>query len=142
MTEQGFDKFERDAMRRRAEELRAEQTGRSKKNPEADVLERMTEMTEDEAFIASHLHDLIKRIAPVLIPKTWYGMQAYTNPENKVVLFFKAGSLYQSRINTLGFDDAAQIDDGDMYPTSYALMTWNEEIESKIAGLIQKDIGM
>ncbi len=140
MVEQsGFSDFEKQAMKERAAELRREQANkRSKKNPEADLLEKIAEMPDDEAFIAAKLHDLVREIAPELQPKTWYSMPAYANADGKVVLFFQPATKFQSRYNTIGFNDAAQLDDGAMWPTSFAVTAWQEDVANQVSTLIKR----
>ncbi|KRL36806.1 hypothetical protein [Liquorilactobacillus uvarum] len=136
MVKQSFSDFEREAMRERAREIRNEQG--KKKNPSADLLEKIAEMPENEAFIASQLDLLVQKLAPQLHPKTWYGMPAYANDDGKVVLFFQTASKFKTRYNTLGFNDNAILDDGDMWPTAYALNVWNEKISGQVGALIKK----
>jgi uncharacterized protein YdhG (YjbR/CyaY superfamily) len=130
----GFSDFEKEAMKQRAEELRREH---GKKNGEADLLEKVAEMTADERDIAMNLHMLVQRVAPDLTAKTWYGMPAYANQDKKVVLFFQAGSKYESRLSTIGFQDAAQLDDGIFWPTSFAITQWTKDVEDQMRILIQ-----
>jgi uncharacterized protein YdhG (YjbR/CyaY superfamily) len=138
----GFSDFEKQAMKDRAEELRREQANkRSKKNPEADLLEKIAEMPDAEAYIAAKLHDLVKEVAPELQAKTWYSMPAYANPDNQVVIFFQAATKFQARYNTLGFQDAAQLDDGALWPTSFALTEWNDKVADQVKHLIAKALG-
>jgi uncharacterized protein YdhG (YjbR/CyaY superfamily) len=143
MAEQsGFSDFEKQAMKERAEELRREQANkRSKKNPEADLLEKIAEMPDDEAYIAAQLHELISDIAPELQPKTWYSMPAYANADNQVVIFFQAATKFQARYNTLGFQDAARLDDGAMWPTAFALTSWDANVAERVKALVLQAIG-
>ncbi|MBM7617183.1 uncharacterized protein YdhG (YjbR/CyaY superfamily) [Weissella uvarum] len=135
----GFSDFEKQAMKDRALELRREQENkRSKKNPEADVLEAIAEMPSESAYLAAKIHALVYQIVPEVKCKTWYGMPAYLNSDGKVVVFFQDGVKYQSRYCTLGFQDAAQLDDGAFWPTGYALTDWNDAIEQQITQLIKK----
>ena len=110
-----FSDFEREAMKERAEELR------KTKNTEADVLDKISEMPADEAKIAIEIHQLVKEIAPALKPKTWYAMPAYANDNGKVVLFFQPATKFKARYSTLGFNDTATLDDGDFWPTAFAV---------------------
>lgn len=100
-----------------------EQSGFSDFEKQA-MKERAAEMRDDEALIAAKLHDLVREIAPELQPKTWYSMSAYANADGKVVLFFQPATKFQSRYNTIGLNDAAQLDDGAMWPTSFAVTAW------------------
>ncbi|MCM0581981.1 hypothetical protein H9L19_03730 [Weissella diestrammenae] len=138
-----FSDFEKEAIRQRAEELRQEQAAantRPKKNGEADVLEAIANMQDDERIIAANLHVLVTRIAPNLKPKTWYGFPAYANQAGKVVLFFQPASKFGYRYSTLGFQEDAHLDEGDFWPTSYALTEWHSAIEMKVQQLIEKAI--
>lgn len=138
----GFTAEEKAAMKERAKELKAEE--RAKKNRaagESDLMEKIAEMPEAERSMASRLHALIKAGAPDLFPKTWYGMPAYANQEGKVICFFQAASKFNTRYATLGFQHDANLDDGAMWPTAYALVELNAAAEAKIAALVQKAVG-
>ncbi|KRL03570.1 iron chaperone [Liquorilactobacillus capillatus] len=138
MTQKSFSEFERAAMKERAQELRAESN--KKRNPAADLLEKIAELPSDEAFIASNLHKLVHEVAPTLQPKTWYGMPAYADNTGQVVLFFQAASKFKERYNTLGFNGVAALDSGKMWPTAYALTVWDDEVSHFIRKLIIKAI--
>lgn len=144
MTKQSvFSEFEKQAMKERALELRKEQENkRSKKNPEADVLEAIAAMPAESALIAANIHALVSEIVPGTKCKTWYGMPAYLNDAGKVVMFFKEAGKYDSRYCTLGFEDAAQLDTADMWATSYALIDWNDTVSNKVKGLISTAFGV
>lgn len=134
-----FNDFERQAMHERAEELRNQ--AKNKKDPKAglaDILEKIGEMTDQESKIALAINDIVSEVAPDLKPKTWYSMPAYADQNDQVVLFFKAGSKYNSRINTLGFNDPAKLDNGLFWPTSYAIQGINPEVEAEIRQLIKE----
>lgn len=142
MEKSGFSDFEKEAMRERALELRREQANkRSKKNPEADVLEAIAAMDANSAELGANIHALVQELAPELKAKTWYGMPAYANDDGKVVLFFKDAAKFKSRFCTLGFEDAAQLDDGAIWATSYALLKWNASVEKQVRALITKAAG-
>ncbi|MCL4834406.1 MAG: DUF1801 domain-containing protein [Caldilineaceae bacterium] len=129
-------------MKERARELKAEE--RAKKNRaagESDLIEKIAEMPEPERSMATRLHELIKASVPDLFPKTWYGMPAYANQEGKVICFFQAASKFNTRYATLGFQHDANLDDGAMWPTAYALKELTPATESKIAALVQKAVG-
>lgn len=111
-----FSDFEREAMRERAAELRRT------KNTEADLLEKIAEMTDEEARLALKIHEIVTTTAPELKPKTWYGMPAYANSQGKTVLFFQPATKFKARYSTLGFNDAAQLDETAMWPTAYAVL--------------------
>ena len=132
----GFTDEERAAMRGRAQELKA--TARAgKADGESDVLAKIAEMPEPDRGIATRLHAIIKASAPTLSPKTWYGMPAYAK-EGKVVCFFQSGQKFKSRYATLGFQDAANLDDGDLWPTSFAVKSLTAAVVEKIAKLVEK----
>ncbi len=133
----GFSDFERAAMKERALELRAEA---NKADGEKAVLAAITKMPEPDRSLAKRLHAIIKASAPTLSPKTWYGMPAYANPDGKVVCFFQNASKFKYRYSTLGFQDAAKLDDGAMWPTSYALTKLTPAEEKKIAALVRKAV--
>ena len=134
MDKNAFSDFEREAMRERAEELR------KTKNTEADVLDKISEMTDSEAQIAIEIHHLVKKIAPELKPKTWYSMPAYANKNGKVVLFFQPATKFKARYSTLGFNDAATLDEGDFWPVTFAIKQITPTIRQQISLLIEKSI--
>ncbi len=116
--DKGFTAAERAAMRERAKELKA---AKSKEEAERDVLAKIAEMPKADRVLAERIHEIVKVAAPDLAPKTWYGMPAYTNGDGKVVCFFKSADKFKSRYATLGFEEAANLDKGAMWPTSFAL---------------------
>ena len=134
MDKNAFSDFEREAMRERAEELR------KTKNTEADVLDKISEMTDSEAQIAIEIHHLVKKIASELKPKTWYSMPAYANRNGKVVLFFQPATKFKARYSTLGFNDAATLDEGDFWPVTFAIKQITPTIRQQISLLIEKSI--
>ncbi len=137
----GFSDEEKAAMKERAKELKAEErANKSKEAGEKDILEKIGEMPEPDRSIAMRLHELIKANAPVLWPKTWYGMPAYAK-DGKVVCFFQSGQKFESRYCTFGFNDSAKLDDGSMWPTSFALVKLTAEVEAKIVDLVKKAVG-
>jgi uncharacterized protein YdhG (YjbR/CyaY superfamily) len=140
-----FTEAERAAMKERAQELKAEaRRGKgSKKNKadgESDVLAKIAEMQGSDQVMARRLHDIIRRNAPSLAPKTWYGMPAYAR-DGKVVCFFQSGEKFKSRYATIGFSDEANLDEGDMWPTSFALKDLTEAEEKRIVALVKKAVG-
>lgn len=139
MSKSGFSAEERAAMKERARELAAEaKAGRRKAEGEAEVLARIAEMPAAERDMAGRLHGIITTTAPVLSPKTWYGMPAYANADGKVVVFFQGASKFGARYSTLGFNDSAALDDGDMWPTSFALTALTPAVEKKVTTLVKK----
>jgi uncharacterized protein YdhG (YjbR/CyaY superfamily) len=133
----GFTAEERAAMRERAKELKAA-TGRAE--GEKAVLEKIAEMPASDRAIAQRLHALVTETAPALSPKTWYGMPAYAR-DGKVVCFFQSADKFKSRYATLGFSDAADLDEGAMWPTAFALKELTGAQEKKIAALVKKAAG-
>jgi uncharacterized protein YdhG (YjbR/CyaY superfamily) len=132
----GFTAEERAAMRDRARELKAEA---QKADGESAVLAKIAEMPELDRSMAERLHAIIKASAPVLSPKTWYGMPAYAK-DGKVVCFFQSADKFKSRYATFGFSDDANLDDGDMWPTSFALKELTAACETKIRALVKKAV--
>jgi uncharacterized protein YdhG (YjbR/CyaY superfamily) len=131
----GFTAEERAAMKERARELKAAQ---SKEEAERDVLEKIAEMPKADRVVAERIHAIVKAAAPGLSPKTWYGMPAYANDDGKIVCFFKSADKFKSRYATLGFDEAANLDKGAMWPTSFALKGLTDAEEAKIRALVKK----
>jgi len=138
----GFTAEERAAMKERAKELKAE-TGRGKKGKadgESDLLTKIEEMPEAERAIAKRIHAIMKENAPGLSPKTWYGMPAYTNKNGKIVCFFQSASKFETRYSTLGFNDSATLDDGDLWPVAYAVKSLGAAEEQAIIKLVKKAV--
>ena len=133
---EGFTDEERAAMKERAKEVRRGK----KKDGTADLLEKIAEMDEPDRLIAERLHALITEAAPELAPKTWYGMPAYAK-DGKVLCFFQAASKFNSRYATFGFNDAAMLDDGEMWATSFALTELTPKAEATIVELVRKAAG-
>lgn len=137
----GFSAAERAAMKERAAELRAEgKKGAKKVDGLQAVLDRIASMTPEDRALAERVHVTVTAAAPDLTPKTWYGMPAYANDAGKVVVFFKDAGKFQGRYATLGFEDAAALDDGDMWPTSYALTGWSAAIEKAVTELVRRAV--
>jgi uncharacterized protein YdhG (YjbR/CyaY superfamily) len=132
----GFTAEERAAMKERARELKEE--GR-RADGERDVLAKIAEMPAPDRALAKRLHAIITASAPALSPKTWYGMPAYTK-DGKVVCFFQSADKFKSRYATLGFNDAANLDEGAMWPTSFALKELTPTEEAKISALVKKAV--
>lgn len=135
----GFTAEERAAMRERARELRA--AGRSgKADGESEVLAKIAEMSGSDRAMAERLHAIVKKTAPSLTPRTWYGMPAYAK-DGSVVCFFQSAQKFKSRYATLGFSDKANLDDGAMWPTSFALKKLTRAEEAKISALLKQALG-
>jgi uncharacterized protein YdhG (YjbR/CyaY superfamily) len=136
----GFTDEERAAMKERARELKAEKRrgGRSSKaDGERELLGKLAEMPAADRSMGERLHAIVKENAPELSPKTWYGMPAYAK-DGKVVCFFQGAAKFKSRYSTLGFNDAANLDEGAMWPTSFALKELTAAEEERIAELVRK----
>jgi uncharacterized protein YdhG (YjbR/CyaY superfamily) len=137
----GFSAEERAAMKARAAELRAEgKKGAKKADGLQEVLARIAEMAPEDRVLAERVHVTVTATAPELSPKTWYGMPSYANAEGKVVIFFQDSGKFNYRYSTLGFQDAANLDDGDMWPVSYALRKWSPVVEKKVVQLVKAAI--
>ncbi|MFZ2489835.1 MAG: DUF1801 domain-containing protein [Anaerolineae bacterium] len=134
----GFTAEERAAMKERARELKAEKT---RADGTQDLLAKIAEMPETDRAMATRLHEIITTHAPMLAPKTWYGMPAYANKEGKVVCFFQSAQKFDARYATLGFNDVAHLDDGVMWPTAYALIALGTEEEARITELVKRAMG-
>jgi uncharacterized protein YdhG (YjbR/CyaY superfamily) len=136
----GFTKAERAAMKERSKELKAEaRAQKDRAAGEKDIFEKIAEMTESERVMATRLHEIVTATAPDLMPRTWYGMPAYAR-DGKVVCFFQNASKFESRYSTLGFNDTANLDDGAMWPTTFALKELTEAEEARIVELVKKAI--
>ena len=137
----GFSAEERAAMKERAAELRAEgKKGAKKADGLQAVLDRIAEMAPDDRELAERVHVTVTANAPELSPKTWYGMPAYANADGKIVVFFQDSGKFSYRYSTLGFQDTANLDDGDLWPVSYALMSWSPEVEKRVVELVKAAI--
>ena len=138
-SEAGFSEAEKTAMKERSNELKREKTSKSKTDGEQAVLEKINEMEDGDKKIASGLHELIKQNFPQLGFKTWYGYPAYTK-DGKVVTFFQASGRFNTRYSTLGFSEDAKLDAGIFWPTSYAVLEWNDQVEDEIKRLLKKAV--
>ncbi len=131
-----FSDEERAAMRERAEELEAASRRRRSGNAESDLLEKIAELPEPDRKMAGRIHAIVKASAPALSPTTWYGMPAYAK-DGKVVCFFQSAKKFKTRYATLGFSDRANLDDGSMWPTAFALKELNAAAEARIRALVK-----
>jgi uncharacterized protein YdhG (YjbR/CyaY superfamily) len=135
---EGFSAAERAAMQARAAELRAEgKKGAKKADDLQALLDAIAKMTPADRVLAERVHATVSAAAPGLSPKTWYGMPAYANADGKIVVAFKNAGKFNLRYSTLEFQDAAHLDDGDIWAVSYALHTWNAAVEKKVAALLR-----
>jgi len=138
---EGFTADEKAAMRERAKELRAEaRRGKDRAAGESDLLEKIAEMPKGDRDMATRLHAIVTKTAPDLMPKTWYGMPAYAR-DGKIVCFFQSAAKFGARYATFGFNDTAKLDDGTMWPTSFALKKLTAADEKKIAALVKRAAG-
>ena len=134
----GFTAEELAAMKERAAELRAEgKKGAKKADGLQTVLDRIAEMAPEDRALAERVHMTVTATAPALSPKTWYGMPAYANEDGKIVVFFQDAGKFNYRYSTLGFQEAANLDDGDLWPVSYALKQWSTAVEKKVVALVK-----
>ena len=136
-----FTKEEREAMRERARELKAEaRRSASRADGERDLQEKIAEMPRADRALAKRIHELVTKNAPALLPKTWYGMPAYANDDGKVVCFFQSADKFKSRYATFGFNAEARLDEGSMWATSFALTKLTAADEKRIAALVKKAV--
>src|SRR3954469_23547010 len=134
----GSSAEERAAMRERAAELRAEgKKGAKQADGLQDLLDKIAAMAPEDRALAERVHVTVTSTAPDLSPKTWYGMPAYANADGKVVVFFQDSGKFNYRYSTVGFQDTANLDEGDFWPVSYALKAWSPEVEKRVVELVQ-----
>ena len=129
------------AEERAAMEEAAREAKRGKGNGEADVLSKIAEMDESDRKMAERIHAIIKKAAPELTSKTWYGMPAYVNAAGKTICFFQPAAKFKTRYSTLGFQDAAKLDDGNVWPNAYAITKLTAADEATIATLVKTAVG-
>ena len=134
---EGFTAEERAAMKERAQEVKGARGGKA--DGEADVLAKIAEMPEADRTIAERLHAIVRASAPALTPRTWYGMPAYAK-DGKVVCFFQSAQKFKTRYATFGFSDSAKLDEGAMWPTSFALKGLSAAEEARIGALVKKAV--
>ncbi|XVQ10712.1 iron chaperone [Spirillospora sp. CA-255316] len=136
----GFTDEERAAMKEHAQELKKSarrSPGKAKADGERDIREKIAEMPEADRVLAERVHEIIRTAAPALVPKLWYGMPAYAK-DGKVLCFFQAAQKFKSRYATFGFNDIANLDEGTMWPTSFALTELTADNEARIAALVKQ----
>lgn len=136
----GFSKAEREAMKQRAAEMRAERGGRKKADNLQATLDAIAEMPDDDRTIAERVHAIVTRVAPDLLPRTWYGMPAYADGKD-IVCFFQAAAKFDARYATLGFNDRATLDDGDMWPVAFAIVGWTDAVGERVEELVRTAVG-
>jgi uncharacterized protein YdhG (YjbR/CyaY superfamily) len=137
-TSDGFSAEERAAMKERAAELRAEgKKGAKQADGLQDLLDKVAAMAPEDRALAERVHVTVTATAPQLTPKTWYGMPAYADADGKVVVFFQDSGKFNYRYSTLGFQDAANLDDGDLWAVAYALKKWSPKVEKQVVELVR-----
>jgi uncharacterized protein YdhG (YjbR/CyaY superfamily) len=140
-TSDGFSAEERAAMKERAAELRAEgKKGAKQADGLQATLDAIAKMAPEDRALAERVHVTVTSVAPELAPKTWYGMPAYADADGKVVLFYQDSGKFKYRYSTLGFQDTAHLDDGDLWPVAYALVEWTPAVEKKVTQLVRKAV--
>jgi uncharacterized protein YdhG (YjbR/CyaY superfamily) len=138
----GLSADEREAVKQRAAELRAEaKAGKTRAAGEKAVREAIAALPDDDRVLAEGIHRIVSEVAPQLVPKTWYGFPSYADADGKVVVFFKAASKFTTRYATLGFEESAKLDDGDLWVTSFAVLALTPETEKTITDHIRRAAG-
>jgi uncharacterized protein YdhG (YjbR/CyaY superfamily) len=138
----GLSKDERDAVKQRAKELREqEKAGKNRAAGEKLLLEAIAELEPEDKVLAEGLYKVVNEVAPDLMPKTYYGMPGYANAEGKMVVFIQPAKKFKTRYATIGFEDKANLDDGDMWPVGFAVRTWTPAVEKTVAELVRKAVG-
>ncbi|MEO8354537.1 MAG: hypothetical protein ABI621_01350 [Chloroflexota bacterium] len=138
---EGFSAEEKAAMKARAQEMKAEaRAGKGRAEGEKAILAAIGAMKEPDRSMGKRLHEIVTASAPALMPKTWYGMPAYADADGKVICFFQAAGKFNARYATFGFNDTANLDEGVMWPTSFALKELTAAAEAKIASLVKKAV--
>ena len=138
----GFSEAERDAMKARAQELKAQgRSGQKKADNERAVLDAIAEMPDADRKLAERIHAIVTATAADLLPRTWYGMPAYAKTDGKLICFFKAASKFEGRYAVLGFEDTSMLDDPPMWPVVFAIVEWSPAVEKKVVSLIKKAVG-
>jgi uncharacterized protein YdhG (YjbR/CyaY superfamily) len=137
-TADGLTKEERDAVKQRAKELRAQaKAGKSREAGLKAVLDAIADLEPEDKILAEGLHKVVTDVAPDLVPKTYYGMPGYANAEGKIVVFIQPAKKFKTRYATVGFEDRANLDDGDMWPVGFALRAWTPAVEKKLTDLVR-----
>ncbi|SDC41070.1 Uncharacterized conserved protein YdhG, YjbR/CyaY-like superfamily, DUF1801 family [Sanguibacter gelidistatuariae] len=138
----GLSQEERDAVKQRAAELRAqEKAGKTRAAGEKAIREAIAALPDHDRELAEGIDRIVTQVAPHLVPKTWYGFPSYADDDGKIVVFFKPASKFTTRYATLGFEESAKLDDGDLWVTSFALLALTPDTEKTIAGHIRKAAG-
>ena len=141
-TSDGLTDEERQAVKDRAKELRAQaKAGKSREAGTKQVLEAIGKLQGTDKKLAEGLHKVVSETAPDLVPKTFYGFPAYANDNGKVVMFFQPASKFKTRYGTINFDEPSQLDDGDMWPVGFAVIEWTPEVEKRVTQLVKTAVG-
>ncbi|MFS8131260.1 MAG: iron chaperone [Candidatus Dojkabacteria bacterium] len=136
-----FSDFEKEAMRNRAKELKEEaKASKNREVGEKMIIDAISTMIPSDKAMAQKIHEIVSKAAPQLMPKTWYGMPAYADKDGKAVVFFQPADKFKARYSTLGFNDSAKLDEGNMWPAAYALTKLTPEEEKKIIELVKKAV--
>lgn len=141
-TSDGLSAEERAAVKERAKELRAqEKAGKNREAGLKSVLDAISKLEPEDKELAEGLHKVVSAEAPDLVPKTYYGMPGYANDEGKIVVFMQPAKKFKTRYATIGFEDRADLDDGDVWPIGFAVRAWTPAVEKKISELVRKAVG-
>lgn len=136
-TSDGLSAQEREAVKQRAKELRAqEKAGKNRAAGEKAVLEAIAALEPEDKVLAEGLHAVVSEVAPELVPKTYYGMPGYANDEGKIVVFIQPARKFGTRYATIGFEDRAHLDDGDLWPVGFAVRAWTPAVQAKVTELV------
>jgi uncharacterized protein YdhG (YjbR/CyaY superfamily) len=141
-TSGGLSKEERDAVKQRAKELRdQEKAGKNRAAGDKAVRDAIAEMEPADQSLAEGLYKVVTEVAPDLVPKTYYGMPGFANAEGKIVVFIQAAAKFKTRYATIGFEDRANLDDGDLWPIGFAVRDWTPAVEAKVTEIVRKAVG-
>jgi len=141
-TSAGLSKEERDAVKQRAKELREqEKAGKNRAAGEKAVLDAIAQLEPEDKVLAEGFHRVVADVAPDLFPKTYYGMPGFANAEGKIVVFMQPAKKFNTRYATIGFEDRAKLDDGDLWPVAFAVRSWTPAVEKAITELVRKAVG-
>ena len=138
----GLSQEEREAVKQRAKELREqEKAGKNREAGDKSVRDAIAKLDDPDKAIAQGLYDVVTAVAPHLVPKTYYSMPGFANDEGKMVVFVQAAGKFKTRYSTIGFEDRAQLDDGDIWPTAYAVNNWTPAVEKRVTEVVKKAVG-
>lgn len=141
-TSAGLSAEERDAVKQRAKELREqEKAGKSRAAGEKSVKDAIAGLDPDDRAIATGFYDVVSAVAPELVPKTYYGMPGFANAEGKMVTFMQPSGKFKTRYSTIGFEDKAHFDDGDIWPIGFAVVAWTPAVEKAVTDLVRRAAG-